>query len=374
MQQRSPKFDDAINNGMLVTAVADVYRSGQPIRTNIPLGGGTVKIDVSSAQHRSMDVLVIDEDGTLTPRIQSDPLTPYNGNELKIRSGFLYPDGTSELLSLGVFRIEEYSIEDRGIIKVSGPDRSIVVQEARFEIPHAILSGTTDSAAIKKLIESRISGLDWSNWPTAGAYNLQATVYEEGDRSGNPWQICHDLASNGGREVLFDPEGRPILRVVKDAVSSSPSWTYAPGNDNILLKSTKKASSQGVRNVWVVMGESAAGGAAPVRAASEITDQTSPIFPSAAGFGRRPAFYASTYITTQAQAQATADKMKVEGAGTSEVVGFTAIPHPAQEGRDVVKVVDSDTGIDADIVLSSFDMDIFLAEATTFSTTGRRVA
>jgi hypothetical protein len=372
MQARTARFDDAIRYGGKAVAIADVYRGGILLRGNIPLISGKVKVDNSASQHRSLDVVVVD-DGTLKPINPTDLLMPY-GNEIKIRSGFEFGDGSQDLISLGLFRIDTSEMSEPGAIKVTGQDRSVVVQEARFEIPHVIAGGTTDVAAIKAIIDARIAGLNWTTWPTTGGYTMQWTTYEEADRSGDPWSVCQEIAANSGREVLFDPNGQPIIRAVDVSTVTNPVWTYQPGVDNILTSSSKKHSAQGVRNVWVVMGENSAAGLAPVRAVAEITDVASPIFPSPGGFGRRPAFYVSSYLTTTAQCQATADKMKVDGAGFSEVVGFTAVPHLAHESRDVVRVVDPDTGLDALTVLTSFDLDIFMSDATTFATTGRRVA
>lgn len=373
MQARTVRFDDAIKHGGKSVAVADIFRGGVLLRGNLPLDSGNVKVDNSSAQQRSLDAVVVDEDLTLKPINPTDPLMPY-GNEIRVRSGFEFGDGSRDLISLGFFRIDTSEMAGAGAIKVTGQDRSIVVQEARFEAPHVIPVATTDVAAIKTIIDARIAGLDWTAWPTSGAYTMQWTTYEEADRSGDPWQVCQEIAANSGREVLFDPEGRPILRSLDTNLQANPAWIYQPGPENVLTSSSKRHSAQDVRNVWVVMGESPSAGTAPVRAKAEITDLASPIFPSPSGFGRRPAFYVSSYLTTVDQCQAVADKMKVDAAGFSEVVGFTAIPHLAHESRDVVRVVDPDTGLDVLAVLSSFDLDVFMSNATTFATTGRRVA
>lgn len=372
MLTRTQRFDDALKYGAQTVAVVDIYRAGAIIVPNVPLDSGVVHLDITAEHYRSMDVSVVDEYGLLTPQLPSDPLQPYNGNEAKVKAGFQFPDGTQELKTLGVFRIEESSLDEPGLVRISGIDRSVVVKEARFEAPYFIASGTTDIAAIRTLIEARVANLDWTLWPTNSVYSMQATVFEEGSRSGDPWTICQDIATNGGREVLFDNEGRPILRTIANPVVAVPTWVYSVGTDSIVMKSNKKISTQGVSNVWVVMGENASSGLAPVSAKAEITDTTSPIFPSPVGFGRRPAFYASQYLTTVAQCQTVADNMKAAGAGWSEVVGFTAIPHLCQEGRDVVQVVDAETGINLFVVLSSFDLDVFLSSETSFATIGRR--
>lgn len=376
MQTVSERFNQAFLDGNRpVVAYADIFRDNAPIAgfSDIPLSSGTVKIDKTAANRRTMDVVVIDENGRYMPVLPSDPLMPFMGNELKIRTGFQFEDLTEETVSLGVFRIEDSGVAESGLIQVSGPDRSSAVAAARFEKPYVIPSGTNLATAVKEIMDSRLANLDWTQWSEIG-FALTWTFFEEADRSGDPWQVCQDLMSSQGREVYFDPEGRPLHVPVPDVSVGSSVWTFEATIDakSNLLSTAKTNTSKDVRNVWVVSGESA--GKTPVRASAEITDPTSPIYPSPSGFGRRPLFYSSPFLKTTLQCQQVADAFKLLWAAVFEGITFSAIPHPALDADDIVTVIDADKGISTTTVLRSFDIDVFLSNSSAFTTTGRRIA
>lgn len=360
--QRSQAFDDAVRDGRPAIAYADLYRAGNLVKANMPLSG-RVTIDETAASRRSFSGQVID-DGNLAPRISSDPFTPY-GSELQLWSGFILPRGVPELLPMARIRLEDVETDGR-IIECSGSDRSLVVVEARPEVPYVIANGTNLSTAIQNLLSSALPGLDFSQFSLTTVTLGGPIILEE---TSDKWQEAQDLASSNGFELFFDQIGRPIFRPKPDATQSSSSWTYTPGPNNIYLGGRRKFSSKGLKNIWVAKGEQDDQGPT-VRASAEVSDTTNPLHP--AGFGRRPEFYASQYLKTTAQCQSVANALKVQKASLGESLRFKAIPHPAHEAGDVAYVSEDSLGVDDPFVLRSWDFDLLMRESVEFTTRSRR--
>lgn len=80
--------------------------------------GGSVQVDRSSAARRTCTVTLADPG--IIPRSDRDRLAVY-GARLRISRGIAYGDGSSELVPLGVFRVDEVSGDvDEGPVTIQG--------------------------------------------------------------------------------------------------------------------------------------------------------------------------------------------------------------------------------------------------------------
>lgn len=368
MQARTAAFDAAIISGGNVVTTADVQRGGEVVLANVPLSAGEVSVDGTASVRRSITVTVPDEFGTLRPIAGGSPLAPY-GSELVVRQGFRYVSGAVEQVPLGVFRLTDSETFHDGSIGLSGVDRAAVVADNRWETPYVIAAGTNLATAIKDLIGSRLAGLTYNFATTTRTTPL--TVYEEGDRSGDPWSNAQDLARAGGMEVFFDALGGVVLRPVPDPAVDPVVWEYLPGANSIQLAASNRLSTGDARNVAVVTGEGT-GVATPLRSVAVLTDPLNPLNVNA--FGRRPVFLTSPLITSQAQADEAARALLLRRAGGSEQLRFSAVGHPAHEAGDVVRVVNERAGLDDFAVLSRFRLPLDLLSAVAYETRGRRSA
>jgi len=354
--------------GAPTVVLADAQRGGDTLATDLPvMSGSTITVDQTAAVRRTCRVTLQVEDTALVPKTAADPLAPF-GSELVIRSGFELPDGTIETVPVGVFRIEDTQSTSSGKIEIAGSDRSIVVAAARFEEPYTIASGTNVITAIESLINSRMIGLTYQ--ATTSALTVPLTVYEEGDRSGDPWTNARDLAAAAGLEVFFDADGTVVIRPVPDPTVDPVVWMFTPGESSLVIETSDRFNSRDVRNVAVASGEGTEI-SPPVRATAEITDPDNPIYP-AGPFGRRPVFFVSQLITDVTQAQQAADGLLLRSAGGSEIAEFSAAPHPALDGGDVVQLQDPLLAIDTYTVLDRFQFDPVLHSPIQFTTTARR--
>lgn len=380
MLSRSERFDDAIRN--LNNVPASVVFAGQVtigfgafgvnvIVQDVPILSGAIQVDASAERRRTLSSCQIpDITGTWSTLDQANPFSPY-GPEFRPFVGFDYGDGSDpEILPLGVFRIEDISASDMGEITVSGYDRSLVVAAAQFETPWVILAGTTPEDAIVSIVERAFPGIETDI--VYSGFTLPLTVLREGSNP-DPWKHCLDLArETAGAECFFGPTGTLVIRPIPDATLNPPVEIYRPGADSILLGALDRLSARDVHNVVVVVGEGP-DNTTPIWATAEVTDAQSPIFPNLFGFGRRPAFI-KAQVTTTLQAQVVAAAYIREQAGAAERTSFTAVPHPAHEGGDVVRIKVEDMGLDVLAVLEQFTLDMTLRTPTSYQTKGRRVA
>lgn len=383
MYPRSAAFDNAVRNGGTVVTTIDAYRAGIKVASNIPWEKPSrVTIDEGAASWRTCEVTVVDMDRSLIPKTPADALAPY-GTDLFIRTGFQFADGTIEQLPMGVFRILVGRPTRGGRIALLGYDYSVVVARARFEKPRIFPKGYNRAEAIRDLITERLvsagpPGHEVLVITATDVSTLPLTVFEEGERYGTPWKACMDIASGGGQQVFFSPNGpfpSAILRTVSDLIVAQRVWTFDESSTTTKIEMRPEQDTTTGYNVYVVTGESselASTGVAPVRGSAEITDPSSPIFPGI--YGRVPTFLASSFIKTNAQAAQVAAANLPLKAGGSEGLEIVAFAHPAHEAGDVVGAVDTTLGIDSDWVMSRFSIDLSLQTPTTYRCRAKRVA
>jgi hypothetical protein len=102
-----------------------------------------------------------------------------------------------------------------------------------------------------------------------------------------------------------------------------------------------------------------------------VTDPNSPILPSGP-FGKRPFYLQDASITTVGQAQATASALLLRYAGSGETLGFSAAPHPAHDGSDVIRLTSTALSLDTYLAIDAFPLDLGLAKPAQYACTGAR--
>jgi hypothetical protein len=365
MLSRSALFDQAVIDPASIGAIpicqANITDGVQAIRTlleDVPVVGGSVRVDGSAAIRRTLQCQIIDEvRGDLTPRFGGDTLAPF-GHDIQIKLGFAYADGSSELLPIFQGRIDDAETNEQGLISIQASDWASVIQATKFEKPYPVQAGVPIGQAIQLLLQSRMAGLTYNFEETGDLANL--TVYQEGDASGDPWANAQQLAQVAGKELFFGSDGTVILRAVPDPLVGEP-WPFAPGEKSVLLGARNKLSARAAHNVAIVIGEGT-GLATPIRSQAEVTDPTSPIFPGGP-FGRRPIFFRDSNITNVTQAYQLASNYIRNESLKANLISFDIIPHPALEAGDVVQVTVPDL-VDARVVLDNFSIDLGLKIAT----------
>lgn len=369
MLDRTAAFDKALLRGAPVVAPQlTVIRAGVGQGTYRLLPGATIQMDENAASRRTFTGTLANAGGLLAPLKATDPLAPY-GIEGTVTVGLILPDGSQEIKQLGVFRLNVVGVDTNGLITVSGPDRSQVVAANLNQAPYTIPANTPLDDAVTQYLQSKYPSLPVLMDAGLHDFTTPATpvVYEEGSNSGNPWSNCEDLLNDAGRELFIDSTGRAVGRVIPDPTMQVPVFDYDK-TTGLVTTGTHTIDTSSVINIAIVETTGSATITTPVSGQAEITDPTSPIFPDPNVFGIRVSVTQSTTATTSDQCVAAAQGILNRKYGSDHNIQFSAVPNPCHEPGDVVHFQNDLLGVDYNLVLSAFQLQIDLLAATAYTT------
>jgi hypothetical protein len=316
--------------------MARVVAAGQtgtnPTGTDIPIVSGDVQMDATAAVRSTLGMTT---DGTgMFPLNASDDLAPY-GNEVFVRRGIAFSGGSVEWVSLGYFRIHSIEQDEapNGPIRIMASDRMRGLTMARLIAPVQFSAATTYGAVMTQLITEVYpwATIEWDD--ATDTDGLGRSLIAEEDR----WKFLNDLVTGKGKIWYWDHRG---VLVIKDAPDpGSAVWSVNSGENGVLVSMGRDISDEGVYNAVVVSGE-AMDTVAPPTAVAYDNNPASPTYWEGS-FGKVPRFYSSSFITTTAQAQTTANAMLTQNLGVPYNVDFQAIVNPALEPYDPVTVVNA---------------------------------
>ena len=299
---------------------------------DIPHTGGSVTVDRDQAVRRTCSVTV--DDPTLIPRTPADELATY-GAQLRIARGVEYGDGTTELVPLGVFRLDDVDGDvSEGPVTLQGKDRSVFIADDKFTEPYTA-SGTV-VGAVTALIHRSI--------PTAAILSsivdtpIGSRVF---DVEADPWEACQEIAAAAGADVYANADGEFAIATLPDIATATPVWAVEATEGGVYIKADRGMSTTSVHNGVLARGENTAENAPPVSYLAVDDDPTSPTYWDGP-FGRRPAFHSSSTLTTEA-ACAPAATLKLAQAKAPNATGdISALPNAALEPGDVIRVTHED--------------------------------
>jgi hypothetical protein len=343
----------------------EVVRGGVTVATGLQVVGGDVQADRSADVRRTCTLTVVGVPEALIPtRTNRSPLDPY-GNELVVKTGIAYPDGTTELVPQGVFGITDSDLTDTAdgvAVRLSGADRSDRIAKAKLLTPWSTASGTGAVAAIQALAEDRFPGIVVVDL-TSSADTFPTHLLEE---KANPWTDgIEAFAEAVGAEAFMDRSGRLVVRDVPDLGATPVAWRFVEGVDCTVTELQRRYTDD-VPNAVVVTGETF--DAAPVRAVCIDDDPESATYygpdeasPVRGGYGPRPVWETSPLVTTQTQAQAYVDARGRALFGATERVVVRIVPNGAVDEGDVVYVRRGRSGFDDVLVVDSFTLPLTFA-------------
>ena len=311
--------------------VVETYQTGtDPDGTEIPIVAGDVALDASADVRATLDMTTVG-DG-MWPRHGNLLLAPY-GNEVFVERGVQYSDDLVEYVALGYFRIQEPSQDDAshdGPIRLSGRDRMAGIIDARLLQPIQFDAGTTLGDVVDQLVTEVYPDalIEWDD-ATDTALLARSVICEE-DRYG----FLADLVRAQGKIFYWDHRGALVIKTAPDP--GSPVWDVNAGAGGVLLGMSRTLSREGVYNAVVAQGE-ATDYELPVRAVAADLNPLSPTY-FHGRFGPVPMFYTSSFLATVAQAQNTADEMLRRRLGLPYTVDLSAVPNPALEPYDPIRV------------------------------------
>lgn len=342
---------------------ARVVEPGQtgtdPDGTTISVLDGDVQLDAKADVRSTLD---LSTDGTgMWPSTASSLLAPY-GNEIFVRRGITYGNGTTEWVSLGYFRIESPEQDEApdGPIRVAGKDRMAGIVDARLLAPRQFTSGTTLSTVFNTLIGEVYSWatIEWDDGTDTDT--LGRSLIAEEDRFG----FLNDLVKAAGKIWYWDHRGVLVIRSVPDV--TDPVVEVSHGENGVLVRMGRRLTREGVYNAVVATGEGA-DTAVPARGVAVDGNPASPTYWNGS-FGKVPHFYSSPFLTTDLQARTAAAAILQRLLGLPYAVDFTAVPNPALEPDDPVRVTYSSRRAPETHVIERMTIPLTATSALTAST------
>jgi len=353
----SSRYPAAIQQSSAMNAVAKVYTAGEGTELEtLSIVTGSVTIDYTSINRRSCQLIISDPQRKLVPKSPTDILAPY-GNEMVIKYGPIYSDGSQELFSMGVFRIAEVDVDDAGnqvTITINAYDRSKQIQRQALTDIYTIAAGTNYGQAIQGLLSNRMPSLTFNMSPTSETTPLIVL-----DINQDPWQAASDMANAIGMDLFFDENGIVVMRPIPDPTTLASSWTYTDGQNSMIIELKNTYTAKKVYNHIIVTGETVSSKVAPVSASASDTNPNSPTYVNGP-FGDIPLFIKSKIVTTTSQAQAMADRELAINLGQSNPISILGPANPAQDVQDVITATRLVDGVNSNYTIDKvlFNLDV----------------
>jgi len=298
-----------------------------PAGTTLQVLNGDVQMSATADIRSTVDMTAL----APWPTGAGSLLAPY-GDEVFVRRGIRYGDGSTEWVSLGYHRID--AIEQDGVdgeIRVAASDRMAGLRDARLlqpvQHPAATPCGSVVDQLVREVYPSAV--IEWDD-PAVAAAPLGRTLVGEESR----WEYLQELVTSLGKTWWWDYRG--ALRIASPPPSSQPVWRVDSGERGVLMSLRRAVSREGVYNAVVASGE-AADSTEPPRAVAYDLGVDSPTR-WGGPFGMSPRFYSSPFITDVAQARSAAAALLQQGLGLPYNVDLTWVPNPALEVLDPIVV------------------------------------
>ncbi len=297
-----------------------------PTGTELRLVDGSITLDANAACRTVGDVTLAEpwsDDGT--------GIAPY-GQELYVERGVVYGNGVREFVGLGYLRIVDVDQPEAplGPLRVSLQDRMSALVDARLLTPVQYPASSLNGDVMTELVHEVLPGLtiEWDD--STDTETIGRAVIVEEDR----WAFLNDLVVSNGKVWYFDHRGVLIIRTPPDA--TVPVFDVNAGSNGVLVSASRSLSREGVYNAVKASGEGADDTAAVYAIAYDLNVESLTYWEGS--YGKVPRFYASPFISTEAQALAAATSLLAGSLGLPYEVDITMVPNVALEPLDPVLV------------------------------------
>lgn len=307
--------------------------------TPVKLKEGSVSVDYSRAERRSLD-LVLDNS---EKDVISGPGKFWYDKIIKVFRGVVVESASGSYTwetQIGEFMIDR--INDSSFphtVKVTGRDYTKKCLQSKFAYATQFATGLSLESIIGNIASN--AGITKRNLPATGITVNRTFFYERGVTR---WDAMKEIADSYNYEIFFDPYGYLTMRLFNDPALSSPTITIHPGENGQLSSWEKSTSDSRMYNHVIVTGESSDASAFPASGEAVNTDPLSPT--SVAEIGDRLYQFVSSFITTDTQAQAVADKFLAIHSLEEFEISYQSLMLPWLEAGDIMSFVDSVEDVD----------------------------
>jgi hypothetical protein len=418
----TPRYLAALSDTNQTRVVrVDVYHGTTFLQSLPNVLSGSVTRDSTASTRATLTLQLVSRGRSLDSYIPKDPtdlLHPLSGNELHVFRGFQYSDGSSDMCSLGVFRMSQPKVTDTGdqiTIDIKGSDRAAEISRLKWTAPYQIVSGTDLAQAVESLLSNRwlpAEVLNFSVTPTnpipPGYINsgqsvvVPTTTFGAALSSSNdPWADAQTLAAAGGMELFFGTQGQVVMQPLATTDQlGNPTFTktvfplsYEEGQNCTVVEMDNTLDETQTYSGVIAIGTGAGGNAPPVQGEVWNTDPTSPSYydpahPTLSTIGPVPYIFetqaipgfSSTGVTalpdTALQAQA-----KIDSAAYAQLQliltafdtpTFQCVPNPALWEGDIVELLRERMGIGGTYIIQKYTIPLDVSSAMQVTCKPRR--
>ena len=234
-----------------------------------------------------------------------------------------------------VFRLDSVDGDvNQGPVTLQGKGLEVAVSDDKLTSPYTA-TGTAVSA---------VTALIHRSLPDAAVISTitDVTIGSRAfDTKSDPWAGCQEIAAAAGAEVYANADGVFVIATLPDLSTAAPVWAIEAVEGGVYISANRAMSADKVFNGILASGENTADNVAPVSYLATDDDPGSPTYWSGP-FGRRPDFFDSSTLITLA-ACTNAARLKLAQAKAPNASGdISALPNPALEPGDVLRVTHED--------------------------------
>lgn len=356
----SSKWAPALTTDHGLSVKINVLYNGAIVAEDIGFVDGTVKVDRGSDTRRSLSLTI--DDPSQFPVGATDRFGVY-GQRIYAECGVTYMDGSSERVPVGTFVITSISGDiHTGPLTIAASGLELLLKRALWDTAQSTATWATPADFMAFHIPDTIPGATFVNASTNGAGVLAARTW---DAQTDKMTALSEVAASIGAELFCDANGTFRLVDIPDPadLTVAPVWNVSVGESGVMVSAVMELASDGVFNRVVASGENAGDNAAPVSAEAKITSTSDPLR-YGGPFGKVTKSYASSLITTTAQAQAAANAMLVKYKAANRTVALETIPNPALDAGDRIRVIYGPAHTPEIHIVNAFDIPLSVTEGS----------
>lgn len=329
MRPATDTFLRSLRETHVIAAACELYFPGDPEPVAVPVEGGSVTIDRTAQARRSGSVTIpwslrAGEDLGLDLRALA------LGGYAAVKRGLRYGDGTTELITLGVLRVESVAwgtSDESATLELS--DRMAQVRDEPFTAPYAAGGKRAAQAAVEIVQAVFGSAVSYSTLHDPPA------VIQDAFYIGSRTDALTALEQSASAESYFDATGGFVFAAKPDT-AASPVWTVDTGEAGVMVAAGEHLDRTGIYNGVLVTGQPDAD-SPPVSALVTYDVPSSPIR-WGGPFGKVALLADSQTVQDGAQAAEVATSLLRLRLRQTRALELTAAPNPALEAGDTILV------------------------------------
>jgi hypothetical protein len=349
MRPASAQFLASLRASHVIAAGVELLFPDDPATpVPVPVEAGQITID-RTAQSRRAGSIQIPWALSAGEDLGVDLRTLTLGGYARVSRGLRYATGATELILLGVLRVESVSwntLEASASLELS--DRMAQVRDEPFVTPYAA-KGKRPAAAALEIVQAVFGSAIAYHTPYDPTDALGDVIF-----TGQRADALSQLEQSYGAETYFDAAGDFVF-AQKPGDAEPVVWTIDAGETGVMVDAAENLDRTGIYNGVLVTGQAAAD-EAPVSALATFDDPSSPVR-WGGPFGKVALLADSTSASTQAQAAATAQALLRLRLKQTRSLELTGAPNPTLEAGDTIEVLFPD-GRDEQHLIDAVTVDL----------------